>query len=191
MPHPWKKSNVISTEWRKLDPDLARDPYLKEYPRRPKRIKAEYGLVQGRFRISGVVQEKTRGRWREIMSGFLFEISAHFPELEPYLVWDGFVIQEGMDYDDLRDVWNDVGEGTALIEEFKYRIRFGALEEDVMPPFGTPWAEVRGWLEARHSRLADAFRADMRALGRISGPEFRTGPGFEGPKAWFPGIGSW
>lgn len=144
----------------------------------------------GRFEVHSRVYEKAHGRWRETSWGSYFEdLSAVFPELAPYLKWDQFSAAADPYYPALQEIWDDVRKGTRSMEEFMWRISFGALPEDVMPPPGTPWREVLAWLEARHPRLVDAFRRDMRGLGRIAGPGFRTGRGFEGPKAWYPEMG--
>lgn len=180
---------MITTEWRPVDPGRADDPYLRQYPRRPKRIRAEYWLERGYFDITARVQEKAHGRWREIQSGQLWDsLSECFPELEPYLKWDGFGAKRDPHYEGLEEIWSDVKEGTRSPDELAYRMRLGALPDDVMPPLDTPWEEVLAWLEARHPRLVETFRRDMRELGRMAGPGFRAGSPFEGPKAWFPEV---
>jgi len=179
---------MIVTEWRTVDPRKAVDRYLREYPRRPKRIRAEYGINEdGRFEVHSRIYEKAHGKWRETAWGpFLGDLAAAFPELEPYMKWDMFTPDEIAGWAALEKFWTEYRAG-GYPTDFQYQASLGALPDDVMPPRETPWPEVRAWLQERHPRLVAAFRRDMRELARAAGPGFRAGPGFEGPKAWYPG----
>lgn len=145
------------------------------------RMKVKYGLDYNfanrhnqdpYFSITGSI-ERLAGRWREDSGGMLHdEISKHFPNLRPLLKWHLFGTQGPLHYLANGKYWWELYSGTS-----KYAQSPGdhdpkqafmstvVADEHELPPKGTPWPEVKAWLEERLPHLLEEFDDVMAEIG--------------------------
>lgn len=145
------------------------------------RVKAEYGIdyvfagihnQMPDFSVTGTVEHKSRNNhWYDHSGGQVTdELSAHVPEIAPYLKWHLVGPDGPMHYFANAKYWFEIAQGSREnnspqkinpIEAFKHTIVYPGFPGDVAPA------------ELQH----DLWQAAWRAPGKLK---------FKGPKEWAP-----